>query len=229
MAALRDVVAEDISGREEKLAESSGGQNAAISGGLGDRRASQHHTPVRLSVEDMAPFASLVRQYLPPSAGPKNTAALAAPGHEISGFLRLYDYHEGEFSTPHYDRSFTEHDKETGHLRSFSAYSVLIYLNGDFEGGTTTFFQFDEKIPVARSRKGNTPRNLLSKVQNECSSTVRVVPSCGDILVFPHGRMPGCFPDPLHEGSVIKSGRKSIIRTDVVFVPEMKRAAKKRK
>ena len=81
MAALRDVVAEVISDREEKLAESSGGQNTAVSGRLGDRRASQHHTPVRVSVEDIAPFASVVRQYLPTSAGPKNTASVKIPYH----------------------------------------------------------------------------------------------------------------------------------------------------
>ena len=31
----------------------------------------------------------------------------------------------------------------------------------------------------------------------------RVVPRCGDALVFPHGRHRGCHPDPLHEGSEV--------------------------
>lgn len=72
-------------------------------------------------------------------------------GFEVSTFLRCYVYNEGEFSTPHYDRSQCEHQKETileedkslgpvshvkaGTLVRFSAYSILLYLNDDFEGG----------------------------------------------------------------------------------------------
>ena len=41
-------------------------------------------------------------------AGPRNRCALEKPGLEISGFLRCYDYKEGDESAPHFDRSYTE-------------------------------------------------------------------------------------------------------------------------
>ena len=54
----------------------------------------------------------------------------------------------------------------------------------------------------------------------------RVEPRRGDILVFPHGKFPGCHPDPLHEGSRITRGEKLLIRTDVVFAAPPPRGAK---
>ena len=42
-----------------------------------------------------------------------------------------------------------------GQLVSFSAFSVLLYLNDDFEGGETTFFRHDPVIRV--SRRGLAP------------------------------------------------------------------------
>ena len=187
-----------------------------------DRRKSQHHTPVHADAAHVAPLGSIIRQFLPGVAGPKNTATLATPGYEVSGFLRLYDYEEGEFSTPHFDKSFTQHDKKTGRLLSFSAYSMLVYLNEDFDGGTTTFFQLADDSPALQSKKGNTPERLMT-LSKEVGS-ISVVPKTGDILIFPHGRMTGCHTDPLHEGSVVQKGRKSIVRTDVVFYPKEKRS-----
>ena len=51
-------------------------------------------------------------------------------------------------------------------------------------------------------------------------------PRRGDILVFPHGKFPGCHPDPLHEGSRITRGEKLLIRTDLVFAAPPPRGAK---
>jgi hypothetical protein len=44
-----------------------------------------------------------------------------------------------------------------------------------------------------------------------------VAPRMGDALIFPHGRTPGCFPDPLHEGSEVRgerNGRKRLRSSD---------------
>ena len=154
-------------------------------------------------------------------------------------------------STPHYDKSFTEHyrprknihktsaspsDKRNGNkeegtvapvllqqqkqilqpgqLLTFSAYSVLLYLNDDFEGGETTFFRHDPGIRVSRRGLAPHPEDV-SKLE----PISRVRPRRGDILVFPHGKFRGCHPDPLHEGSLIRCGEKVIIRTDLVFAP----------
>ena len=125
----------------------------------------------------------------------------------------------------------------------FSSYSMLLYLNDDFQGGATTFFEQAE--PLKRSKRGNTavappPAPLSGETERGvvaaeaaasgaaaevrevelpagCCRLVKVVPLAGDVLVFPHGRRPGCFPDPFHAGAVIQRGRKTIIRTDVMF------------
>ena len=179
------------------------------------RRKSQHHTPCY--VEDGV-LANLLRPHLPEFAGPKNKAILA--DFPLSNFLRCYDYHTGDFSMPHFDRSFSHHEqcsidtksRHGGRLVGFTAYSVLLYLNDDFEGGYTSFFPVESISAVARSSRGNSPKEILPD-----SPRITVVPRQGDVLVFPHGRQSGCHPDPLHEGSIVTSGRKTIIRTDVNY------------
>ncbi|KAG4066119.1 hypothetical protein HA402_010321 [Bradysia odoriphaga] len=66
--------------------------------------------------------------------------------------------------------------------------TLQIYLNENFEGGETTF------LP----RRGD-----------RTTKSVPVVPKTGMILVFEH--------NILHEGSLVKSGRKYTIRTDVLY------------
>ena len=58
-----------------------------------------------------------------------------------------------------------------------------------------------------------------------------VVPHCGDVLIFPHGNMNGCHPNPLHEGSTVLSGEKCLIRTDLVYkaAPTKKKQKQARK
>ena len=51
----------------------------------------------------------------------------------------------------------------------------------------------------------------------------QVTPARGDILVFPHGNHPQCYPNPLHEGSAVRGpGQKLLIRTDVIYCPASK-------
>lgn len=69
--------------------------------------------------------------------------------------------------------------------------TLQIYLNEDFEGGETTF------LP----RRGD-----------RATKCVPVVPKTGMILVFEH--------NILHEGSLVKGGRKYTIRTDVLYTME---------
>ena len=191
------------------------------------RRPSQHHTPCPVAPRVLRGLAASLRPFLAPHAGPASTFTLNSPADgELSSFLRLYDYMQGDFSSPHYDRSFSENEKKGpgikgGRLLRFSAYSILLYLNDDFEGGHTTFFPVPvaavgsaQEPPIKRSRRGNTPVDVPVSGN---AMRVEVIPSAGDALVFPHGKQPGCYPDPLHEGSVVTQGRKTIIRTDIVY------------
>lgn len=76
-----------------------------------------------------------------------------------------------------------------------SRLTFLLYLNEDFEGGCTTFFNADpETIGVVESRG--------------------VAPRCGSVLCFPHGEGAG---SRVHEGSAVTAGSKYIVRTDVLY------------
>jgi len=181
------------------------------SGGTTTRRESQHHKPVRVPVDALAPVCKRIRPFLPAVAGPDCEASLAEPGLEMSEFLRCYLYLPGDSSRPHFDRSYSKH---TNHVQTaFSAYSVLLYLTSSCEGGGghTTFFAPDLTLDV--SADGLT----VKQERHELSIAASVAPCCGDVLVFPHGRHPGCHPNPLHEGSPVVTGEKLLIRTDVMY------------
>lgn len=161
----------------------------------------------------MKTLCARIRVHAPRSAGPSypaDSAAIMPAGAEVSTFLRCYHYREGDCSAPHFDKSYTEHADHQ--LSAFSGYSVLLYLNDGFEGGGTTFFHPDPTIRITRS--GLTPvREDLHKLRAVAS----VEPRRGDVLIFPHGNFNGCHPNPLHEGSVVTTGEKLLIRTDLVF------------
>ena len=88
-----------------------------------------------------------------------------------------------------------------------SRLTVLLYLNGDFSGGHTKFYE-----PVAE-REGSEETVIAS-----------VKPRTGSILVFPQAVSEAAVERarhqwPLHEGSPVTSGNrpKYVIRTDVLF------------
>lgn len=130
------------------------------------RRNSQHHTPCHVESAQLKNISCRLRPFLPQVAGPSPSACdveceLEPQGMEISTFLRCYHYKVGDFSTPHYDRSQYEYEdiseskqqmspdnkdnpnkpqkRAPSRLVRFSAYSILFYLNDNFEGGATTF------------------------------------------------------------------------------------------
>ena len=91
-----------------------------------------------------------------------------------------------------------------------SRFSLLLYLNGGFEGGETTFF------PSASS--------------SVSSDAVKVKPEAGSVLLFPQAlgdammdwatssdELEGQVKPPLHEGSVVQEGTKWVIRSDVIY------------
>lgn len=267
----------------------------SLTGKRQKRRDSQLHTPVKVDASSMTYLCGLLRAYLPSRAGPDNDSNLEAEGRELSTFLRLYDYQEGDASSPHFDKAYTQNGLSGG-IETFSAYSVLLYLNDGFVGGNTRFFpaasdtthvkgrpnsrKYDggpvgDEVVLKRSRAGNTLRyfgtrkpddddkgedstilsssetttTMLATTASDDTSTengdhkaetevdasfqqgcVDVVICRGDVLIFPHGRQAGCHPDPFHAGSMVEAGRKTIIRTDVVFrISEATRVSREKK
>ncbi len=61
----------------------------------------------------------------------------------------------------------------------------MVYLNSDFTGGETKFYNDDRELHIA------------------------VQPESGTALVFVHRQ--------LHEGASVLSGRKYVLRTDVMY------------
>ena len=110
---------------------------------------------------------------------------------KLSGLYKhtlFYKYNQGEYFKEHYDE-----EKKDGNLKSF--YTVLIYLNEQFQGGETTFIYHK--------------RNLIkNKIKEELILTP-IKPKKGQLLVFKH--------NILHEGSLLKSGEKIVLRTDIMY------------
>ena len=115
---------------------------------------------------------------------------------------RLFRYLPGAVYRPHIDGAWPgsgldKDGKFTDEIFSdrHSKLTFLIYLNGNFDGGTTTFFM---------------PHDNDYTVNAFC-----VQPNQGSILCFPHGDTPFSL---IHEGSEVSDGSpKYVIRSDVLF------------
>jgi hypothetical protein len=111
---------------------------------------------------------------------------------------RLYKYNPNDVFRFHTDGAWTgsgidlisgeyENDLYNGTALSFMTY--LIYLDDDFEGGSTAF------------RRSN-------------GDIFHVQPSQGSVLCFYHGHHPLSLQ---HEGSLVSKGTKYVARTDVLY------------
>lgn len=103
--------------------------------------------------------------------------------------LRLYRYDVGQKFDWHLDGSF---ERPTGE-RSF--FTFMVYLNDDFEGGTTSFTNVQSRISTG--------------------DMLRVTPKTGMALLFHH--------PILHRGDPVVAGRKYVLRTDVMYGRRMSR------
>jgi hypothetical protein len=103
-----------------------------------------------------------------------------------------------------WDLSSEKEDKIVSRL------TVLMYLNDDFVGGETNFYQ--PKSSQTESNQGESPVLIAS-----------VRPVTGSCLFFPQGVGESAVAHarihwPLHEGSPVVSGRpKYVIRSDILF------------
>jgi predicted 2-oxoglutarate/Fe(II)-dependent dioxygenase YbiX len=172
-----DVLSPDECAAYITLSESLGYEAATINtaGGV------QHRPDVRNNdrvIHDDADLAEtlweLLAPYLPATVADR----------KVLGFnerFRFYRYDPGQRFDWHMDGYFERDNGE----RSF--YTVLFFLNADFEGGETRF-----RVRDADGVK-----------------TVAVKPVTGQVLVFRH--------ELLHEGAAVSAGRKYILRTDVMY------------
>lgn len=109
--------------------------------------------------------------------------------------IKMVRYRAGGKFRPHFDGPYVPEEDWA------SVYTVVIYLNDDFEGGQTVFMaeQADAfRIDLA-------PSSMLDK-----RVRARMQPRTGSVLLFNH--------DVLHEGTpVAEGGTKYMLRAEVMF------------
>ncbi|MFK7904383.1 MAG: 2OG-Fe(II) oxygenase [Chitinophagales bacterium] len=91
----------------------------------------------------------------------------------LNEMFRFYKYEPGQEFKKHRDQSYIRNEIES------SYFTLMIYLNEDFEGGETTF------------------------------KDVIIKPKKGSALIF--------FHDLEHEGTKLTSGKKYVLRTDIMY------------
>lgn len=99
--------------------------------------------------------------------------------------LRFYRYDPGQQFKRHKDGSVTND------LGEVSKLSYLIYLNDDYEGGSTSFLDFRDVDGVREKRE------------------FVISPIAGSALLFRHERW--------HEGTSVSCGTKYVLRSDVFY------------
>jgi hypothetical protein len=107
---------------------------------------------------------------------------------ELNPCFRICRYKPGGFFQPHHDGGF---DYNSEH-RSFKTF--MLYLNDDFEGGSTSFYKESQ-------RHYHTPDP--AKVMHDLR------PERGSCVVFNH--------HITHDGGVLTKGQKYILRTEVMY------------
>lgn len=107
--------------------------------------------------------------------------------------FRVYQYEQGQRFFPHVD-------VRTVVPRGETRASFMIYLNDEFEGGATRFFEMKEK----NSRRGE---GRGRKFDNRVRFSVRA--SVGSVVVFDHLL--------LHEGAEVTAGVKYAVRSDLIY------------
>jgi len=163
--------------------ESGGYEDAPITTAAGFVMNTDIRNNRRLIVDDAA-LARMLWQRAQPFL-PATIHEWRASG--LNERFRFYRYDPGQRFAPHFDGYFERNDRERSQL------TFMIYLNADFTGGETRFYDTDQRLHV----------------------TVR--PERGMALAFAHLQ--------LHEGAEVVSGRKYVLRTDVMYVRDTERGA----
>lgn len=131
---------------------------------------------------------------------------------------RLFRYFAGAVYRPHIDGAWPGSGMDASGQFSddvfgdrHSRLTFLVYLNDDFEGGGTTFFQ--PRMSPPEEAQGEAPDSDGCKYRVLVDAW-GVRPQQGSVLCFPHGD----FVESLvHEGSAVTRGVKYVIRTDVLY------------
>ena len=129
------------------------------------------------------------------------------PALGLNARFRFYRYGVGDYFSPHTDGAWPGSEVIDGELVAnayedrWSQMTFLLFLSGDYDGGSTQFF-IDKNNPDLPASNPNLAR------------IINVKTPIGAALCFPHGMHPmHC----LHSSEPITRGCKYIIRSDVLF------------
>jgi len=169
-----------------RVGESEGFEGAPITTGRGPVMMKDVRNNHRVMFDDVDRAQNLYRRLSPHLALRFKTIWEPVGVNER---LRLYRYDVGQKFDWHLDGSF---ERPTGE-RSF--FTFMVYLNDDFEGGTTSCTNVQRRISTG--------------------DMLRVTPKTGMALLFHH--------PILHRGDPVITGRKYVLRTDVMYGRRMLR------
>ena len=157
------------------MSEHAGYEEATITTSSGFVMAKEIRNNARLIVDNPA----LANQWWNRAAAflPHSIEACRAIG--FNERFRFYRYDPEQRFAPHFDGYFSRPSGERSQL------TFMVYLNADFTGGETKFYNDDRQLRFA------------------------VRPERGMALIFVHLQ--------LHEGAPVTSGRKYVLRTDVMY------------
>ena len=108
--------------------------------------------------------------------------------------FKFSKYQEGNEFQPHLDGPYAPNEDRS------SIFTVVIFLNDDFQGGNTNFYK--DSSPNKEFLSKNNKKLFF----DESNLIFSVSPKKGSALIFPH--------QIYHEGSKILKGTKYIIRTE---------------
>ncbi|OWF40651.1 uncharacterized protein LOC110463519 [Mizuhopecten yessoensis] len=112
----------------------------------------------------------------------------------LNKLFRLCRYHPGGHFAPHFD-GFYEEDSKNRSMKT-----LMVYLNGDFTGGSTNFVDDSQTLHMDETGKYCAEdKNILCRIQ----------PEAGMAIIFNHHR--------LHEGQTLGDNKKYILRTDIMY------------
>ncbi|ESO93516.1 hypothetical protein LOTGIDRAFT_161618 [Lottia gigantea] len=111
----------------------------------------------------------------------------------LNNMFRLCRYKAGGHFGPHFDGHYVRSTNER------SLQTLMLYLNGDFEGGSTNFIDESQMIHMKDGKYCAEEKNILHQIK----------PDTGLGIIFNHHR--------LHEGEKLGNGRKYILRSDIMY------------
>ena len=122
-------------------AEAQGFDAAPVTTGMGFVHLPSVRNNTRVMVDDPERMAELwerVAEHIPETLGPWRA-------HGLNERIRVYRYMPGQYFRSHYDGCF----RRNRHEESF--FTLMVYLNDDFEGGGTGFSRSETVEPVRGS------------------------------------------------------------------------------